>query len=156
MDMEGRAGAQTSWPSSAPWLRDRRGGGGGSGPEHERRLDRQQASEPEPDRQLCCSACRAPVTSILQRATRAGRHEHLCRNPDGVLFRVGCYGEAPGCAMIGRATAHWTWFPGYRWRVALCGRCGAHLGWHYQDGSGEGFFGLIVDRLRHCDGPAGS
>lgn len=103
------------------------------------------------ERRLCCVACGAPVTTAAQYSEQAGRHEHVCSNPDGLVFRIRCFAAAPGCVMIGRPTSRWTWFPGYRWQVALCGQCGAHLGWRFRDGSGGGFFGLIVPRLMDCD-----
>lgn len=140
-------------------LRDRRRNGNGGGDDAGREARHGQAQDREPQRDhhgfLCCLACRVRVTSLDARAQQAGRHEHLCENPDGVVFRIGCFDAAPGCVMIGRPSSHWTWFPGYRWRVALCGRCGAHLGWQFRDGGGGTFFGLIVDRLRPCDGREG-
>lgn len=124
------------------------------------RIRRRRQSERQPrldddGGRLCCSACRAPVTSTAQRSAQAGRHAHERMNPEGLVFRIGCFAAAPGCVIIGRPSSHWTWFPGFRWRVALCGRCGAHLGWHFGDGGGNGFFGLILDRLTDCDAQSG-
>jgi hypothetical protein len=46
---------------------------------------------------------------------------------------------------VGGASAEFSWFSGYRWRVALCGRCLGHLGWRFEQG--DSFYGLILDRL---------
>ena len=135
--------------------RDDRGSTGKGDPGTERLRQPRRASEFEDRRRLCCAACRTPITEAAHRSLQAGRHEHVCSNPEGVRFRIGCFAAAPGCVMIGRPTSHWTWFAGYRWRVALCGRCGAHLGWQFRDGAGDGFFGLIVERLVECDAQAG-
>lgn len=131
--------------------RDDRDGSSKGGPDAERLSQSRRASESEERKRLCCAACLTPITEAAHRSRQAGRHEHICSNPEGVQFRIGCFAAAPGCVMIGRPTSHWTWFAGYRWRVALCGRCGAHLGWQFRDGAGAGFFGLIVERLVDCD-----
>lgn len=49
-------------------------------------------------------------------------------------------------ARTAEVTRAYTWFPGYAWRLALCAKCGLHLGWHYRS-SGDDFFGLILNRL---------
>jgi hypothetical protein len=36
--------------------------------------------------------------------------------------------------------------PGYRWQLAYCRGCAAHLGWGFVGGAGR-FFGLILERL---------
>jgi hypothetical protein len=33
----------------------------------------------------------------------------------------------------------------------MCGGCRGHLGWHFRDQDGAGFFGLILDRLQERD-----
>lgn len=151
-------GSVQSGPARGPephWLRDRRREGDGPRPARDDAQGLSPEQERSPEQRLCCAACSAPVTSLADRSARAGRYEHVCENPEGVIFHIGCFAAAPGCIMVGRPSSHWTWFPGYRWRVALCGRCGAHLGWQFQDGGGGGFFGLILDRLRPCEGSKG-
>jgi hypothetical protein len=68
-------------------------------------------------------------------------------NPHELMFHIGCFAAAPGCAQVDIATAEWTWFSGYRWQVALCRHCGIHLGWRYRGAGSDAFFGLILDRL---------
>lgn len=98
------------------------------------------------ERKLVCAGCRYPVTDAGERCERAGAHEHRFTNPLGVVYDVGCFRAAPGCAPFGTPTGEHTWFPGFAWRVGLCAGCGEHLGWRF-DGSGERFYGLILDRL---------
>ncbi|MEZ5559432.1 MAG: cereblon family protein [Pseudomonadales bacterium] len=77
-----------------------------------------------------------------------GSHSHQCVNPYGIRFDVTCYAEALGCTISGQPSAADTWFAGFRWRLATCGDCGAHLGWYF-DRNSEYFYGLIRDRIQH-------
>ncbi len=103
--------------------------------------------QPEKDDRLCCGACSHPITRKRAGISMQGAHEHQFTNPHGLTFRVGCYGEAPGCRPIGEATDEHTWFSGYAWRVAICGSCRQHLGWSFHGLDRGRFFALIVDRL---------
>jgi hypothetical protein len=47
---------------------------------------------------------------------------------------------------MGEPSSEWSWFPGMRWRLALCGTCDSQLGWHFE-GQAPPFWGLILDRL---------
>jgi hypothetical protein len=98
-------------------------------------------------RRLCCVHCGKPITDEDQRIIIRSSHRHRFSNPHGLIFQIGCFAAAPGCAQVGAATEEWTWFSGYAWQVALCRSCGIHLGWRYRDASGDGFYGLILDRL---------
>lgn len=52
---------------------------------------------------------------------------------------------------VGPETDEFTWFSGFRWRIALCGRCQVHLGWRFTAAHTDDFHALIVDRLRYPD-----
>ncbi len=104
------------------------------------------ASEQRPEQVLCCARCSKPITREDQRIAVQDRHEHVFLNPTGLIFRIGCFATAPGCVSIGPATLEHTWFPGYRWQIALCAGCGEHLGWRYR-GDADSFYGLILKRL---------
>ncbi len=99
-------------------------------------------------RRLCCAGCGATVTHEGERIVMGGAHEHSFRNPAGLAFDIGCFARAPGCVGSGPSTSEHTWFPGYRWQVALCAACRAHLGWHFRSADGAPFHGLISARLR--------
>ncbi|MBI3778743.1 MAG: hypothetical protein HY274_07520 [Gammaproteobacteria bacterium] len=99
----------------------------------------------EKDERLFCSTCRHPVTHLNQRIAVGGGHEHRCINPQGIVYRIGCFREA-SCAADGETTMEYTWFRGYAWRIAYCAQCQAHLGWEFQSDN-DCFHGLIVDRL---------
>jgi hypothetical protein len=87
------------------------------------------------------------VTSPAWALAVAGAHEHRFVNPHGFLFQVGCFREAPGCAPEGGEHEEYTWFPGWRWQIARCAGCAAHLGWAFV-GRDPRFHGLVLDRLR--------
>ena len=97
--------------------------------------------------QLHCAACGHPITTRQETISINGSHEHTFTNPHGLVFRIGCFGAAPGCLGIGDATEAWTWFSGYKWRIAVCRQCRNHLGWAYRSEAADSFFGLILDRL---------
>ena len=99
----------------------------------------------DPAMAIRCKACGHPIAREEDRVDVHGAHEHRRVNPSGRDFHVGCFARAPGCFAAGEPTFHWTWFPGYAWRVAGCRGCGEHLGWEF---SGEGeFHGLILPKL---------
>lgn len=99
------------------------------------------------DRNLRCRACGHGITRSQDRIDVNGAQVHSFTNPAGIRFRIGCFREAQGGREIGEATGEYTWFPGYRWRIMLCGRCGSHLGWGFHSDGGDRFCGLVLDRL---------
>lgn len=98
-----------------------------------------------PKRVLVCARCQHEVTRHDARIVRGGSHQHTRINPDGDVYEIGCFAEA-AVRSIGEPTDYFTWFPGFAWRVAVCGSCGEHLGWRY-DGESGSFFGLILEQL---------
>jgi hypothetical protein len=96
-------------------------------------------------RPWCCRACAHPIASDAARAEIDGRHVHMRLNPAGVAFVFGAFSTAPGCAVVGAPTDEATWFAGCRWSFALCGQCGAHLGWSFS--GAQQFFGLVLEKL---------
>ena len=81
---------------------------------------------------LHCSQCHYPITRPADRIEVNAKHEHVFVNPHGYLYQIGCFARAPGCLTVGPPTDHFTWFPGYTWRIAICGRCSTLLGWAFQ------------------------
>jgi hypothetical protein len=77
-----------------------------------------------------------------------GSHHHVFANPHGLVFEIVCFAAVTGCGVAGEASAEFTWFPGYRWRVLFCGACLTHLGWKFDGEDGGAFYGLIRDRLQ--------
>jgi uncharacterized CHY-type Zn-finger protein len=96
---------------------------------------------------LLCRACGFTITSASHAVEVNGKHEHTFFNPAGIIFEIACFAAAPGCFIIGEASTYFAWFKDHTWRFVVCGSCNAHLGWHFQSGSGAGFFGLIRNRL---------
>jgi hypothetical protein len=96
-----------------------------------------------------CAACDAMVTRVQFRTERDGAHQHTFFNPCGHVFDIRLFDRAPGARVFGQPTGEFTWFPGLPWRYAICGACGVHLGWHWQDD--PPFFGFIVGRIYEDD-----
>lgn len=107
--------------------------------------ERQSPDEPG----LCCRHCGAPITHPSNRTERHGAHRHSVTNPHSIHFTIGCFSGAEGCCCRGRPTTEHTWFAGYAWRIALCGRCGQHLGWRFERVDSR-FYGLILSQLEEC------
>lgn len=96
---------------------------------------------------ILCRACRHPVTREEERIAVGGGHRHTFANPSGIVFEIGCFRSAPGCAAVGPPSGEFTWFPGHVWRVGVCAACRLHLGWRFSSAGGAAFYGLILDRL---------
>ncbi len=106
---------------------------------------------PKTEPAILCRACGFVVTTARHRIAVHDSHEHRFMNPAGFLFHIGCFAEAVGCLIAGPASHEYPWFPGFVWRFAMCGGCRGHLGWHFRDQDGAGFFGLVLDRLQERD-----
>ena len=96
---------------------------------------------------LRCASCGAVICERRHRVEIDGRHLHRFVNPHGLFFEISCFGEASGAVVSGQPTERHTWFPGFAWSLASCGFCRIHLGWRFDSGSEQWFFGLIVERL---------
>ena len=122
------------------------GAGGGATPAG----DAATKVAPAEDRAVVCAACGHEITRASAAISVAGSHAHTFMNPGGYVFEIVCYREAPGTASAGASSAEWSWFPGYRWKIALCAACRAHLGWSFTSGA-DRFFGLVQDRIGEGD-----
>ena len=108
----------------------------------------------DPERFLVCRQCGHAITRPDQGVSVDGAHRHTFANPHGVVYEIGCFDPADGCAGAGPASEEFTWFAGFFWRIAVCRRCQVHLGWRFES-QGRRFYGLILDRLSISagDGP---
>lgn len=95
---------------------------------------------------LRCVVCEHVITDAAYRVERGGAHEHTFVNPHGIAHHIGCFVAAPGCGHNGPTQTAFSWFPGWSWQVAVCGRCNTHLGWIFRC-AGEQFHGLILAAL---------
>jgi len=95
---------------------------------------------------LLCSLCGHRITHTGEGIPVQGSHRHTFANPHGYVFRIGCFRSAPGCRPASAETADFSWFPGYAWRIQVCGNCFAHLGWDFRTEQ-HAFHGLILERL---------
>ena len=101
-------------------------------------------------RWLHCLNCRRRITREDDRVSYLGLDVHTRTNPYGITFRFGSFGAAEGCEITGDPVAAFTWFAGYYWRIALCGGCGVHLGWKFENAE-SCFYGLVLNRLSAQD-----
>ena len=110
---------------------------------------RQRTAEDTPDTEnkIRCKACRQVITHRKEMISVNGAHRHSFANPTGLVFEIGCFGSAWGCSHVGPTTNEFTWFKGYFWKIAICGKCQTHLGWRFSASSGHVFHGLILNRL---------
>lgn len=109
--------------------------------------EQQEKEDEKEERQILCKTCRNAITPFSAIMDVDGSHEHTFTNPEGFVFRIGCFSHAPGCLVQGRSVLEFTWFAGFSWRYAHCSKCLTHLGWHYQAKDEENFYGLILDKL---------
>ena len=105
-----------------------------------------EETDPEDD-QLLCRNCMAVITAESGRISVDGAHCHTFANPHGIVFEIGCFQSAPGCAAAGPPSGEFSWFPPHFWQVAVCGSCLTHMGWRFSSTQGGDFFGLILDHL---------
>lgn len=98
------------------------------------------------ERVIRCKRCEATIARTTDAIAVDGKHLHRFVNPAGAQFDVRCFGEAAGAAPYGDASTFFSWFPGHAWRVAVCGKCGAHLGWRFESAA-SAFHGLITERI---------
>ena len=102
---------------------------------------------------VICANCRHRLADASAAIEVDGRHRHTCVNPGGIVYRIACYGSAPGCTGVGPRSDFFSWFAGYFWQVLGCARCGVHLGWAFSGPRDRAdFAGLIVDRIAESDG----
>lgn len=141
--------------TESPRLRDEpellKGSGTSPGREPGAGSETGAGAQPARPRILVCRACRRAITGAEARTEVDGSHEHTFFNPAGVLYRLGCFREAPGCAAAGPFRTFFTWFPGHAWQLALCGGCARHLGWCFRGESS--FHGLVLAELVEIEQP---
>lgn len=101
----------------------------------------------EDDQFIRCAQCLNAIAKPADRIEIGGAHRHTFANPHGILFEIACFSLADGCRYLGSGTDEFTWFKGYAWRIAVCGKCLLHLGWQYTSSGKNSFWGLIIDRL---------
>ena len=95
-----------------------------------------------------CVDCMGIITSRANEIFVDGAHCHTFANPMGIVFDIGCFKNALGCATAGPASDEFTWFQGYQWKIAYCRYCLIHMGWQFINAGGDHFFGLIEDRIK--------
>jgi hypothetical protein len=110
---------------------------------HDQPHDNISLSEDQP---ILCQQCRTVITTATAAIELAGQHAHRLTNPADVTFEVVLYREA-NCVAQGPPTWEHSWFTGFAWQLALCGRCAMHLGWLYTKPESLGFYGLIKTQL---------
>ncbi len=95
---------------------------------------------------LLCIFCSNRITRAAEGTLIDGAHIHTYANPHGMVFRFGCFLTAVGCIVQGERSADFSWFVDYVWQIAVCRRCGIHMGWHFHSKDNH-FYGLVLERL---------
>ncbi|KAL8591776.1 hypothetical protein ACOMHN_032318 [Nucella lapillus] len=85
----------------------------------------------------------------------------LFKNPQGKYFEIVASNQAE-VQKVSKPFAEDSWFPGFAWTVAVCPRCGHHLGWVFDPlpssenvvqmkvtQHSNSFFGLVLGSLLH-------
>ena len=114
--------------------------------QRQRKLQTVTANKAKQEKAIICAACNAIITAPEEGISLSGSHDYWFTNPAGFRFHVGCFARAPGCCGLGESTHENSWFTGYAWVVAVCSKCGLHLGWKFS-GRSDRFYGLILNRL---------
>ena len=109
--------------------------------------DEDKQSGPNTEKYIFCRQCFQVITSEVERIEVHGAHKHTFANPHGLVFEIGCFRSAAGCIYTGKPVADFTWFKGFKWQLAACGKCLVQMGWRFVSLGSEGFSGLILDRL---------
>ncbi len=111
-------------------------------------IEKTRNKEDEPWRDaLLCRQCMSFITRESSRTTVNGAHVHMFANPHGIVFEIGCFQNAAGCANSGPPSGEFSWFPPNSWQAVICASCLAHMGWRFLSPRQTVFFGLILDRL---------
>ena len=132
----------TPWPAIL-WLKTPTAPEKGDDTEAEIAVEEKETEE----RLILCRECLFPITREEEQTSMSGASQHTFANPAGIVFTIGCFGKADGCATVGPSSEEFTWFPGFAWRVGVCRGCMAHLGWYFAAPSGAAFWALILDHL---------
>jgi hypothetical protein len=98
-----------------------------------------------------CTGCLHLITHSDRLIRVIGTDRHSFVNPAGVECDFYTFSTCAGAVALGEETTAHTWFVGYRWRMAFCGECARHLGWHYvclsQSALPHDFWGILVSRM---------
>lgn len=105
----------------------------------------------EEERYIICRQCGQRLSRPSERIAVNGSHTHTFANPSGLVFEIGCFSMARGCAFIGPPSMEFPWFSGYSWQIAICSACQTHLGWLFLGQNSNQFFGFILDRIQEVD-----
>ncbi len=113
-----------------------------------KQVDTQDADVPDRDGLLYCAECQYPITRTIDRIEVNEKHRHVFANPHGYIYQIGCFAQASGGITVGEEESHFSWFPGYTWRITACGGCLTLLGWAFRSRESR-FFGLILKKLTY-------
>ena len=99
-------------------------------------------------RLILCSKCNNVLTDDSKGYSFDGDSEYTFKNPDDIYFTILLFQAVEGAHILGPPTKEFSWFHGFFWNYVHCKSCDIHLGWFFQDGKNESFFGLIKTRLK--------
>ncbi|XP_020710149.2 protein cereblon-like isoform X2 [Athalia rosae] len=102
----------------------------------------------------------SPDALVRTNQTLFGRPEtelQVLINSLGIEFQIFTTSFAR-CVGIGESWhQHYSWFPGYAWKLCFCSQCGSHVGWMFEplrtatvdrnSPSNEGFYAIIRESV---------
>lgn len=92
-------------------------------------------STPRTNISLSCSSCEAPLSTLasLVAISDEGASGGRYVNPAGQVHDLLTVADVVpnAVALEGEPSAEFSWFPGFKWTVAVCVRCRQHLGWQF-------------------------
>ncbi len=95
---------------------------------------------------IFCALCNHLITDPGKQIVVNQSFRHIFANPHGYVFEIACFSIANGCKSASIESSEFTWFPGFSWRIGICGQCSSHLGWIFSSDT-KTFFGLIVEKI---------
>jgi hypothetical protein len=104
------------------------------------------AFKDQKDKAVICRKCFYQITTADKQISVDGARTHTFFNPAGIVYEIICFSTAPGCIFDGAVSNEFSWFAGFTWRLAFCGKCLTHLGWLFES-CDSSFLGLILKRL---------
>jgi hypothetical protein len=102
-----------------------------------------------------CRECGSYITDSGLTTKIHGVAEHSFVNPSGMQCDFITVAACRNVYADPQLYVEHSWFAGYGWRIAVCARCGSHLGWKYdavKNLTPREFFGILIHAVQRSGG----